>query len=240
MLTGVRSTVRGPCATTTGSEPSVSTSIQSWVMPTILPRGPRRSATETSSGLPGDRRSVAGARQRADDQPQHPDSAGLVQRVVAVAALRRLHARRAAASGTRTPRSPPPSPPANVAACRKPRARRTPHRRGGRRRRTPSAGRPRADRGGQPADVTAVATGHQRQQSDRGMLGGVQRSRDPQMDRFRCRCNASGVIVYITATVSRVCVGMSSSTKSITSPAKSAAQVADDGVRYRHRAPAPA
>ena len=47
--------------------------------------------------------------------------------------------------------------------------------------------------------------------------------------------NASGVIVYITAMVGRVCSGMSSSTKSITSPDEPPAQVADHLVGHRDR-----
>ena len=76
----------------------------------------------------------------------------------------------------------------------------------------------RTDRRRHPADVAAVAAGDQRQQADRRVLGGMQRPRVSAAVRSPLSCNASGVIVHITAMVSRVRVGMSSSTKSITSP----------------------
>ena len=83
-------------------------------------------------------------------------------------------------AGIRRPRSPRRWRPARCAPAGSPvrRSRRRPDSR--RRRRRWAGRRIRAHRGGHPADVAAVAAGDQRQQADRGVLGGVQRSRDLQ------------------------------------------------------------
>ena len=112
--------------------------------PTPEPAAPRRAAAvppapptgRAGGGLPQPH-TVA---ERVQHHIQHPHGARLVQRGVAVAALGRLHARRAARCGTRSRRSPPGWRRASAAAPRDP-ARRTRRRRGARRGRTPSGGR---------------------------------------------------------------------------------------------------
>ncbi len=137
-------------------------------------------------------------------------------------------------AGIRTPRSPRPSPPTTPRSARS-RDRRNPHRRDSRRRRRSSAGpstgptavdtppmSPRsqlATSGSSPIAACSAAC------SDPGIRSGFD---TVVLQRFR-------VIVHITALVSRVRVGMSSSTKSITSPVQLAAQIADHRVAHRHR-----
>src|ERR1700759_1966994 len=108
------------------------------------------------------------------------DSTRLVQRLVAVAALGGLHARRASASAFTC---------LDGGGCRtQPGARSTEATFGESR----AAGVPVIDedtgqaewigtaRGGHAADAAAVAAGYQGQQADGRMLGGVQRSGNPQ------------------------------------------------------------
>src|SRR5690625_314005 len=165
VASGTRSCSFAPWATTVGSSLSVSTSNQSWPMALLYRPMSRRAG----------RRARRGA-QFGQDPPQHRHRPRLVEGIVAVAAFGRLHARGA---------------PARALARR--------DRVGGRRQ--PGAGLPealvgeagaagmavvdedggqpgvRSDGGRQPADVAAVTAGHQRQQPDRGVLGGVQRPR---------------------------------------------------------------
>ncbi len=152
----------------------------------------------------------------AEDRGQHPHGAVLVERMVAVAALGGVHARRAPGHAlARVDRLPSRAEPADefvVAAVGEAGAARVAvvDEHGG------ETG-VRVQRGRHAADVAAVAGRHQRKQADGGVFGGVQRT-GTRSAPMPCSSSSSGVTVYITARVCSVCAGMSSSTESSTSP----------------------
>ena len=189
-----------------------------------------RSAVEARAATIADaRRGAAGGAPRtsmvpslgavgAEQDVEQPDRPGLVERVVLVAALGRLDARRAALGAPARPRWSRGSRSATPRAARKPALGEA-----------GAAGVAVVDEDGQqagvrvqgrrdPADVPAVAGREERQQADRAVLGGVRGARAgrPRPGRPR-RARASGT-VHHTAQVRRVRSGRSSGSSPSTSP----------------------